>query len=156
MIDKQKLTATVENAIADTNIFIVDIRVSPDNDIIVELDSPDGLDIDTCADINRKIEAAFDRDVEDYQLEVGSAGLTAPFTVRGQYLKNVGNPVEVLTKDGRKIYGTLKSVADDGSFVVTSQVKVKNEGEKRPHIEDVDETFTPDACRMVRYHFDFK
>ena len=156
MVDKELLKETVEKAIAGTDVFLVEVKVTPDNVVTVELDSTKGLDIDTCADITRKIEAVFDRDVEDYELEVGSAGLTSPFKVRGQYEKNIGNPVEVLTKDGRKLYGVLKSVDDDGAFTVTTEVKVKNPGDKRPHIEQVDETFTPDSCKYVKYHIDFK
>lgn len=156
MIDKALLTKTVEEALAGTDMFLVDVKVTPTNEITVEVDSPSGIDIDTCAAITRKIEAAFDRDVEDYELEVGSAGLTAPFKVRGQYLKNIGNTVELLTADGRKLRGTLTEVAEDGTFTVATQVKVKNPGEKRPHIEEVKETFTPDGCKYVKYDIDFK
>ncbi|MDO4320095.1 MAG: ribosome assembly cofactor RimP [Bacteroidales bacterium] len=155
MIDKNLLTRTVEQAIADTDIFIVDVRVSPSNEIVVELDSPEGLDIDTCADITRKIESVFDRDTEDYELEVGSAGLTAPFKVIGQYLKNIGNEIEVLTTDGRKVKGILRSVDADGRFTVAVPTKVKHEGAKRPVIEDVDHTFTPGQCKKVNYVINF-
>ena len=86
---------------------MVDVRVTPDNNVTVEIDNPEGVDIDTCASLTRKIEARFNRDEDDYELEVGSAGLTSPFKVRGQYVKNVGNPVEVLTKDGRKILWSI-------------------------------------------------
>lgn len=156
MIDKQLLQKTVEEAIAGTDLFLVDVRVSPSNEIAVEIDSPTSVDIDTCASITRKIEEKFDRNVEDYELEVGSAGLTSPFKVRGQYLKNIGNEVEILTRDGRKVRGTLKEVADDDSFTVAMQTKVKNPGEKRPHIEEVEETFRPSQCKYVKYYFDFK
>ena len=103
MIDKELLVKTVEDAINGTELFVVDIAVKPDNNIVVELDSVNGVDIDTCVDITRRIESVFDRDVEDYQLEVGSAGLTSPFKVKSQYVKNIGNDVEVLTRDGRKL-----------------------------------------------------
>lgn len=156
MIDKQLLTATVEEAIAGTDIFLVDVKVSPKNEIVVEIDSPEGIDIDTCADITRKIEAAFDRDVEDYELEVGSAGLTAPFKVRGQYLKNIGNEVEVLTADGRKIKGILKDVADNGDFTVAVPTKTRPEGAKRPVIVDVDTVLSPSDCKSVKYVINFK
>ena len=82
MIDKELLSKPVADMIAGTDIFVVDIKVSPDNDIVVEIDSPDNIDVDTCAAITRRIEEVFDRDTEDYSLEVGSAGLTAPFKVR--------------------------------------------------------------------------
>lgn len=156
MIDKTLLTDTVNAAIVGTDIFVVDIRVTPSNDITVELDSPRGLDIDTCADITRKIEEKFDRDAEDYSLEVGSAGLTAPFKVRGQYLKNIGNEVEVLTKDGRKVRGILETVADNGDFTLSVPVKIRPEGAKRPVTQMQEQTFSPDACRSVQYVINFK
>nr|MBD5376789.1 ribosome assembly cofactor RimP [Bacteroides sp.] len=159
MIDKQLIADTVADAIKDTDAFVVDIRVSRDNDITVELDSPGNLDIDTCAAITRKLNEVLDRDVEDYSLEVGSAGLTAPFKVAGQYLKNVGNRVEVLTRDGRKLKGTLTSVDADASplsFTVTTQVKEKAPGAKRPVLVDHPETFTTDMVKSVVYLIDFK
>ena len=99
MIDKNEVRKVVEEAISGTDLFVVDVTVSTDDRIVVTVDSPSGVDIDECVAISRAIEAAFDRDVEDYELEVGSAGVTAPFTVPEQYRMNVGNPVEVLTRD---------------------------------------------------------
>ena len=87
--------------------------------------------IDDCVKINNLVEANFDRDKEDYELEVGSAGLTSPFKVKAQYDKNCGNQVEVLTSDGRKLRGTLKC-AGDTSFTLAVAKKVKPEGAKRP------------------------
>ena len=139
MIDKQLLTQTVTDAIKDTPLFLVDITVSRDNDIVVTVDSPEGVDIEQCLAINRRIEEVFDREVEDYSLEVGSAGLTAPFKVIEQYKMNIGQPVEVLTRDGKKLHGTLKAVSDDFSnCTVAVPTKVKNEGDKRPRLVDVD------------------
>ncbi len=133
MIDKQLLKQTVEDAIKGTPLFIVDVSVSPDNSIVVEIDSPESIDTDTCAEITRKIEAVFDRDVEDYDLEVGSSGLTTPFKVKGQYLKNIGNEIEVLTNDFQKLRGVLKEVADD-DFTIEIAKKEKKPGAKRPEV----------------------
>ena len=155
MIDKQLLAKTVEDAIAGTNLFVVDIAVKPGNNIIVEVDSAEGVDIDTCVDITRKIESVFDRDVEDYELEVGSAGLTSPFKVKGQYEKNIGNEVEIVTRDGRKLSGRLVEVGDE-NFTVEVPTKVKPEGAKRPVIEMCPETFAYGDCKSVRYKIDFK
>lgn len=156
MIDKQLLKQTVEDAIAGTDVFLVDIAISAANEIAVEIDSAQGIDIDTCAAITRKIEQTFDRDIEDYELEVGSAGLTSPFKVKAQYIKNIGNKVEALTDDGRKLRGVLKAVNDNGTFVLTTQAKVKSPGEKRPHIEETDITLAPEQCKYVKYDIDFK
>lgn len=155
MIDKQLLTQTIEQAIEGTSIFIVDVKINPGNAIVVEIDSPESIDIDTCASITRKIEATFDRDVEDYELEVGSAGLTAPFKVKGQYLKNIGNDVEVFTNDGRKLQGTLTAVGED-DFTIEVAKKVKEPGAKRPSIIMEPVTLKIDGTKSVKYLINFK
>lgn len=155
MIDKAKLTKVVEDAIAGTDMFLVDINVTPDNRVVIELDSETGMDIDACAAVTRKIEAEFDRDVEDYELEVGSAGLTSPFKVKAQYMKNLGKEIEVVTRDGRKLQGILASVGAD-DFTVEVPTKVKHEGAKRPVVEPVPVTLTFDNVKTARYVIKFK
>lgn len=141
MIDKNALEKVVADALAGSDMFLVSTEISADNRIVVEIERHTGnITIDDCVEINNVIEANFDRDKEDYELEVGSAGLTSPFKVLAQYVKNCGNPVEVLTCDGRKLRGTLKSATDDG-FTITVSRKVKPEGAKRPVMVDEDETF---------------
>lgn len=110
MIDKNDVRKLVDAAVAGTDAFVVDITVSAANDIVVELDSPTGVDLDFCAELNRKLQEEFDSQDENYSLEVGSASLTAPFKVKGQYEKNLGNEVEVLTRDGRKLKGVLTEI----------------------------------------------
>ncbi len=155
MIDKKMLTDVVEDAIKDSSLFLVDVQINPGNSIVVEIDSAEGVDIDSCAEITRKIEQAFDRDVEDYELEVGSAGLTSPFKVRGQYEKNIGNEVEVLTCDGRKLKGTLTEV-DDETFTIEVTRKVKEPGAKRP-VEVAEPTkLNYSDTKYVKYLIQFK
>ena len=161
MIDKDLLRKTVDEAIAGTDLFIVEIDVNPGNEIVVELDSATGIDIDMCATVTRKIEAVFDRDVEDYQLEVGSSGITSDFKVRAQYDKNLGNDVEVLTRDGRKLYGVLTEVAEgdaadrDVDFTVEVPVKVKEPGAKRPVARQEPVKLNSKDCKYVRYDLKF-
>lgn len=140
MIDKKALTEFIENHLKDTDYFLVDLKVTPSNDITVEVDNPEGVDIDFCCDLTRDIEEAFPRDAEDYSLEVGSAGLTSPFKVLGQYLKNIGNKIEVLTTDGRKLKGILDE-ADSEGFTLGVETKVKEPGMKRPEIRTVQHRF---------------
>lgn len=155
MIDKAKLTQVVEDAIKGTDMFPVDIRISADNRVVIELDSETGMDIDACAAVTRKIEAEFDRDVEDYELEVGSAGLTSPFKVKAQYMKNLGNEVEVVTRDGRKLQGVLASVGAD-DFTLEVPTKVKHEGAKRPVIEQVHHVIAFENVKTAKYVINFK
>lgn len=155
MIDKTEVRAAVEQAIQGTDIFIVDIEISKSNTIVVELDSPGSLDIDTCAAVSRAVENDLDRDKEDFELEVGSAGLTAPFKVRGQYLKNIGNEVEVLTRDGRKLHAVLTAVGDE-DFTIERAVKVKEPGAKRPVTVMEQETLAFADAKSVKYVINFK
>lgn len=155
MIDKQEVTDLVARAIENTDAFVVEITVSPDNDIVVELDSPTGVDLDFCAEVSRRLNDALDRDKEDYSLEVGTASLSAPFKVRQQYEKHIGDSVDILTADGRKLTGVLTAVGDD-DFTVEVTRKVKEPGEKRPRMVALPETFRMADCRLVTYHFDFK
>lgn len=135
-------------------MFLVDLRIEPGNHIVVEIDSTDGIDVDTCASITRKIEAVFDRDKEDYELEVGSAGLTAPFKVKQQYMKNLGKEIEVLTTDGRKIKGVLSAV-NAGDYVVEVPTKVKEPGEKKPKVVNQPVTINYDQTKTARYLIKF-
>lgn len=154
MIDKQLIIDAVEKAVKDTDIFLVDVDITPDNRVTVEIDNPTGIDIDTCTRITRAIEAEVDRDIEDYELEVGSAGLTSPFKVKGQYLKNIGNDIIVLTRDGRKLKGILKEVTDD-TFTLTTSKKVKLEGKKRPEMVDEDIVIPMADTKSVTYDIKF-
>ena len=155
MVDKKIIEQVVTEAIAGSDIFIVEIRVTPDNMVTVELDSTSGLDIDTCARITRAIEAAVDREIEDYELEVGSAGLTAPFKVPAQYVKNIGNDIEVLTRDGRKMTGRLTDVSGT-EFTIEVSRKVKEPGAKRPTLVTEPVTLSMDNVKKACYLIQFK
>jgi ribosome maturation factor RimP len=101
------------------------------------------------------LEEHLDRDVEDYELEVGSAGITSPFKVLRQYVKNIGNEVEMLLKNGSKLTGVLKS-ADENGVVVSVEKKVKPEGAKRKVTVVEDESYTFDEIKYTKYLIRFK
>ncbi|MCM1449218.1 MAG: ribosome assembly cofactor RimP [Clostridiales bacterium] len=155
MIDKNIIKEIVAGEIESTDMFIVDINVTPDNRIVVELDARSPIDIDSCARITRAIEAALDRDAEDFELEVGSAGLTSPFKVKEQYIKNIGNDIDLLTRNGRKITGHLVEVNDD-DFIIEVSRKVKEPGAKRPSMITEPLTIAFDNVKKASYHLDFK
>ncbi|MCQ2288785.1 MAG: ribosome assembly cofactor RimP [Muribaculaceae bacterium] len=137
MIDKTALTQVINQTLEGTDLFLVQLTVSHDNIIDVQLDSMSDINIDDCVKVNNAVLDAFDRDVEDYELTVGSYGLTSPLLVPRQYEKNLGEEVEVLTADGRKLKGTLKA-HDDSQFTISIPTKMKVEGKKRPEVVDVD------------------
>lgn len=106
MIDKTALSSFIEKQLEGTDLFLVELRISAGNEICVEIDSDTSVDIDECVALTRAIEGEFSRDDEDYELEVGSAGLTSPFKVKRQYVKNIGHEVETLSADGKKYRGS--------------------------------------------------
>lgn len=155
MIEKSVVKQLVEEQLASSENYLVDVIVRPDNSIVVEIDSDEAVDIDDCAELSRYIEEHLDRDVEDYELEVGSAGITSPFKVLRQYLKNVGNEVEVLLRNGVKLTGTLKA-ADEEGIVLTVEKQVKPEGAKRKITVQEDLSYKYDEIKYTKYLLRFK
>ncbi|MDR2887248.1 MAG: ribosome assembly cofactor RimP [Bacteroidales bacterium] len=124
MIDKNKIEEVLKELIAGSGIFPVSVKVSSSNRIVVLIDRNSGITLDECVDIHRGIEERFDRDEEDYELQVSSPGLDAPFAVIEQYMKNEGRKVEVLDNDGKKYTGLLKNVTA-GGFELETEIKIK-------------------------------
>ena len=155
MIEKKTVSQIVEEWLEGKDYFLVEVTVSPDDKIVVEIDHAEGVWIEDCVELSRFIESKLNREEEDYELEVGSAGIGQPFKVLQQYYNHVGSDVEVLTKDGRKLTGVLKD-ADEEKFVVAVQKKVKVEGAKRPKLMEEDETFRYDEIKSTKYLISFK
>jgi ribosome maturation factor RimP len=123
MIEKQKIQGLVEEIVRGTGIFLVSVKVSNANRIIVLADKNEGITIDECATIHRHIENGFDRDKEDFELQVSSPGLDMPFVVIEQYYKNEGRKVEVTDNEGSKFIGNLKNVTG-GGFELETKLKL--------------------------------
>ena len=155
MINKDTVRSIVEEWLDGKEYFLVDIEISPDDRIVVEIDHAEGVWIEDCVELSRFIEDHLSRDEEDYELEVGSAGLGQPFKVAQQYHCFVGKDVEVLDADGKKYKGVLKAV-EGNDFTVTVQEKQKVEGKKRPQLVDTDHTFQMDKVKYTKYLINFK
>lgn len=131
MIEQKKIEELIQNKTANSDMFLVEVKVDNTNNISVTIDTPQGLSIDQCVEINRYIEENFDRETEDYSLEVSSPGIGQPFKVYQQYIKTINKPVELLFNSGTKIKGTLKA-ATQIDITIEYETKEKPEGAKRP------------------------
>ncbi len=129
MIEKSKIIRLVEEKLTGDQ-FLVDVSVSSTNVITVLIDSDSGITINQCVEVSRHIEGNLDREAEDFELSVYSAGLGLPFLVHRQYVKNQGKEIEVLTTTGLKYSGILLNVTDDG-FDLEVTTKEKIEGQKK-------------------------
>ena len=155
MIDRNVVSGIVNEWLEDKEYFLVDVSVTPDDKIVVEIDHAEGVWIDDCVELSRFIESKLDREEEDYELEVGSAGIGQPFKVLQQYLIHIGKEVEVLTREGKKLEGVLKD-ANEENMTVTIQKKVKLEGSKRPKMAEEDVTYKYDEIKYTKYLISFK
>ena len=123
MIEKQKIQGLVEEFVRGTGLFLVSVKVSNANRIIVLADKNEGITIDECAAIHRHIENGLDRNKEDFELQVSSPGLDMPFVVMEQYYKNEGRKKEVTDNEGYKFIGNLKNVTV-GGFELETKLKL--------------------------------
>lgn len=132
LITKEHIESLVTEFISGTNVFLVEITISSSNVIHVSIDEDSGVTIETCVALSRKIEESLNRDEEDFELTVASAGLSEPFKVYKQYQKNIGKLVSVLTSDGKKYIGTITKVAPEGIAILCEEtVKLGPKGKKK-------------------------
>lgn len=133
MITEQAIRALVNEKLSESDSYLVDLTVSSSNQIRVEIDHLNGLGIDECVAMSRLIESSYDRETEDFELQVSSPGLDQPFKVIQQYHKNVDREVSVVKTSGEKLKGLLTSVADD-SITLEFSTKEKVEGKKKKEL----------------------
>ena len=155
MIDKNIVRNIVNEWLEGKDYFLVDVTVSPDDKIVVEIDHAEGVWIEDCVELSRFIESKLNREEEDFELEVGSAGIGQPFKVLQQYINHIGMEVEVLTCTGEKFCGVRKDVNEE-RFVLAVQKKMKVEGSKRPKLVEEDMTFAYNEVKYTKYLISFK
>lgn len=149
MIERQVVEDIVVSHLQGTSgdLYLVDVVVHPGNRIVVDLDSDEGVAIDDCVRLTKYIEERLDRDIEDYELEVGSAGLTSPLKVLRQYVATIGREVEVLCRGGVKERGMLLS-ATEREIAISVVRRIKPEGAKRK--QDVEQVLTLSMSEVLQ------
>jgi len=157
MIDKNIIKTTVEEWLQQGDYYLVDVEMTPDGRIVIEIDHADGVWIEDCADLSRYLQEKLGDELGEYELEVGSAGIGQPFKVVQQYRNHVGKEVEVLQQDGKKLQGILVAVSDDGTqFTISTKEKQHVEGKKRPVLTEVEKTYDIGGVKYCKYLLNFK
>ncbi|WP_066632386.1 ribosome assembly cofactor RimP [Labilibacter marinus] len=149
MITKEQIREIIAEKIEADDCFIVEVKVSASNKIIVTIDSMNGIGIDYCIQISRLIEGSFDRDIEDFELEVSTPGLGQPLKVLNQYEKNIGKDIEVTPFETAPFKGKLTEVNED-NFVVEEMKKVKIEGKKKKELQVINHNYKFDEVKAVK------
>ena len=149
-MDKAFVAEIVENYLKNSDKYLVDVQLEHGDRIVVEMDGDTPVSIDDCIALTKHIETLLDRDVEDFELEVGSSGLSQPFKVLRQYRNAIGREVETLLKTGKKQTGILKA-ANENAMVLTVKKQVKPEGAKRKTTVEEDLTFDYSEIKYTKY-----
>ena len=155
MINKETIQTLTEEWLQGNDYFLVDINFAADDRIVIEIDHADGVWIEDCAELSRFLQERLGDELGEYELEVGSAGLGQPFKVAQQYQNHIGDTVEVLEANGKKVQGILKAV-EGRNFTVSVQEKQKLEGKKRPTLVEIDKTYSMDEVKYAKYLLAFK
>lgn len=149
MIAASHIRELTEKALEGADAFLVDAHVTPMNKITVSIDRKGGISISQCVEVSRFIEKSLDRDAEDFELEVSSAGMDQPFKVLKQYLKNAGREVDVKLKDGKKVNGILLG-ADENGFSIKQVTKERIEGRKAKQTVETEVRFGYDDIKETK------
>ena len=150
MIEKSVLLELTNEYLKDSSNYLVELSIGSGNTITVEIDNDEGVNIEDCVVLSHYIESKLDRENEDFELTVTSAGLTSPLRTLRQYKKFEGKEVEVLSKNGKKYKGELKSSNESG-FTIIVTTKVKQEGAKRKVEVSEDINFEFDEVKHTKY-----
>ena len=151
MIARQEIIKVAEPKIKELDGFLVDVKVNTANVITVFFDRMEGVQVKHCLEISKYVEAHFDREVEDYELTVCSAGLDNAFMVDEQYQKYIGKEVGVLLKNGRRKKGVILSFDD----ALLLEVEKKKKGSRKEFI--LEEVSIPkDEIKETKLKINFK
>lgn len=112
------LQERVENLLEEVfqeynSLFLISLNISDQNHILIVIDGDEGVSVNDCIAVSRKIENNLDREEQDFSLEVASSGVSEPLKLPRQYQKNIGRKLEVTTKTD-KFVGNLTDVNEDG------------------------------------------
>lgn len=152
----RKNIETLLNAFLETreDLFLIDLKISAGDDIVVILDGDNGVSVQDCLDVSRAIEFNMDREEHDFSLQVMSAGLSEPLVMPRQFIKNIGRDIEVLLEDSSKIEGELLKVDDDKITLVLRYRKPKDIGKgKVDVVEEKEITYSEIKKALVVIKF---
>ena len=155
MIDTKHVIEIADKHLANSDMFVVECKISPMGDIELLIDSDTAVKLEDCAALNRAIESELDREVEDYSLMVASAGIGSELKQLRQFHKIIGSSVEVLLKDGIKILAKLDSANEEG-ITLSYEEKQSVEGKKRKVTVEVTKSYKWEEIKYVKEYLDFK
>ena len=142
MITKDQITELANEALENSDRFVVDITVSKSNVINVYIDADSSVTIDHCVELSRFIEGRLDREVEDYELSVSSAGIDYPLLKHRQLNKYVEKELEILSNEGVKKVYKLVSFNEEKIEVQEATMKMLGKLRKTSYGSSIELSFS--------------
>ena len=142
MITKDQITELANEALENSDRFVVDITVSKSTVISVYIDADSSVTIDHCVELSRFIEGRLDREVEDYELSVSSAGIDYPLLKHRQLNKYIEKDLEITTNEGIKNVYKLLSFTEEQINVQEAKIKVLGKLKKTVYSDNVELLFS--------------
>ena len=158
MISKKKVEELIKERIEelDNGLFVVDLTISQSNFINVELDKHEGsVAVKDCMSVSRNIEHNLDREDEDFELSVSSAGLDKGFRVFAQYKKNIDRDVKVKFIEHGGVEGKMIEATEEYIVIQTTK-KERIEGRKKKEIIIEDHKIPMDTIKDTKVIISFK
>lgn len=125
MITQSNIASLVDQHLANSDKFLVEVLIKPGNRIYVFIDGDHGVMIADCVEVSRLIESSLDRETEDFELNVSSAGADQPMKLPRQYTKNIGRSLQVKLSEDKTVTGKLEEVTENGIVLHTPGDKKK-------------------------------
>jgi ribosome maturation factor RimP len=160
VIDTKTIKQLADEFLEGTSGFVVNVKVASGNVIRVALENDDCTSIQDCMALSRHIEGSFDREEEDFSLDVGSPGLDMPLLVLRQYKKLIGKQIAVLPLVGKKIEGELVSIKEEAEeivgLVLKTSEKKRIEGRKAKQLVEEEHSFSISDLEWTKVIISFK
>ena len=160
MIDPKTIRRLADEFLEGASGFVVDVKVASGNVIKIALENDGTTSIKECVALSRHIEGSFDREEEDFALDVGSPGLDQPLKVLRQYLKLIGKQITVNPIEGKKIQGELLSIEEEegvvGGLVLKTREKKRVEGRKSKQWVEEELQFKVEDLEWTKVIISFK
>ena len=141
----EEIKHLIEPILTEHHLFLVELKISKDNVV----DALEGVNIQTCIAVSREIESSLNRDEEDFELTVSSAGIGYPFKVEQQYQKNLGKSVEIKLNDHTKLNGILLRFTPE-EIVIEQEEKKIIEGSKRKQLVKTERTIVRKDIKEIK------
>ena len=131
------------------DLFLIDLKISTGNDIVVILDSDESISVQDCLDASRAIEFSLDREQADFSLQVMSAGLSEPLKLPRQYHKNKGRELDITLSNDEKISGELIASDEEKITLLLRYRRPKLVGKGKEDVEEEREIFYSDIKKAM-------